>query len=383
MKKLIYLDHNATTPPHPKLLATLQKTHAICGNPSSHHQVGRISKEASENARYQVASLINASPKQLLWVPSGSQANNMIIKNVLWNHLKTKAPAHIITSSIEHPCILEACKWVASFGIAVTYLPVQKDGRVSPEAVKNAITPHTQLISIMLANNETGMIQPIAEIAKIAQEHQIFCHTDAIQAAGKIPVSLPDLGVDFLTLSGHKFNGPKGIAALYAKNLSPLTPLVHGGPQEQQKNAGTENIPGIIGIGIAAQTRQETLSHYITHTETLRNTLKDGLVSNFADIHLNTNTEHALPNTLNVSFLGIKAESLAIRLDLEGIAVSTGSACSTGTAHASSVLSQMGLPSETVNSAIRFSLGATNTLEEIHQTLTILKTIIIKLRSLS
>ena len=383
MKKQIYLDHNATTPPHPKLLAALQKTHAVTGNPSSHHQVGRIAKEASENARYQVASLINASPKQLLWVSSGSQANNMIIKNVLWNHLKTKSPAHIITSSIEHPCVLEACKWVASFGISVTYLPVQKDGRVSPEAVKNAITPHTQLISIMLANNETGMIQPIAEIAKIAQEHQISCHTDAIQAAGKIPVSLPDLGVDFLTLSGHKFNGPKGIAGLYAKNLSQLTPLVHGGPQEQQKNAGTENIPGIIGIGIAAQTRQETLSHYITHTQTLRNTLKDSLITHFSDIYLNTATEHALPNTLNVSFLGIKAESLAIRLDLEGIAVSTGSACSTGTTHISSVLSQMGLPTEIVNSAIRFSLGATNTLEEIHQTLTILKTIIPKLRSLS
>lgn len=383
MKKKIYLDHNATTPPHPKFLDALQKIHSISGNPSSHHQIGRIAKEASENARYQVASLINASPKQLLWIPSGSQANNMIIKNILWNHLKTKTPAHIITSSIEHPCVLEACKWAASFGISITYLPAQKDGRVSPNDVKNAITPNTQLISIMLANNETGMIQPLSEIAKIARDHQIPCHTDAIQAVGKISVSLPDLGVDFLTLSGHKFNGPKGIAALYAKNLSALTPLVHGGPQEQQKNAGTENIPGIIGIGIAAQARQETLAHDISHTQTLRNTLKDGLITHFADIHLNTDTEHALPNTLNVSFLGIKAESLAIRLDLEGIAVSTGSACSTGTPYSSSVLFQMGLPPEVVNSALRFSLGAPNTIEEIHQTLTTLETIIPKLRSLS
>ena len=378
---MIYLDHNATTPLHPDILPALKK--APFGNPSSLHHYGRQSKEAMETARESISQLLNTSPRNIHWFSSGSHANNQVIKTQLWHHLRTKEPIHIITSQIEHPCIHDACEFAKSLGVTITYLPVNTDGRIAPSTIEAAITPHTKLISIMYANNETGMIQPIQEIAEIAQKHHSLFHTDAIQAAGKLPIDLATLPVDYLTLSGHKFNAPKGIAALYAPKKSPLTPLIHGGPQEQQKNAGTENLTGIIGIGIAAKKRQENLPNYITHTRTLRDYFLTELLASIPHLHPNTDIKNALPNTLNISFPGLNAESLAIRLDLEGIAVSTGSACSTGSIEHASTLTAMNLPPEITASAIRFSLGQTTTKTEIDTTLETLKKITTKLRSLS
>jgi cysteine desulfurase len=359
-KNRIYLDHNATTPLHPNI--TLTK---LFGNPSSHHQEGQEAKEAIEHARYALGKLIGASPKNILWVPNGTTANNIVLKNVL-----TQMPAHIITSAAEHPSVIETCRYLEKNAVDVTYL----EKTITPEKIKTAIRPNTKLISIMYANNETGDINPIADIAKIAKKHNIPLHTDAVQAMGKIVVNTTELDVDYLSLSGHKFNAPKGIGALYAKNLKNVFPLIHGGPQEQQRQAGTENLPGIIGLGIAAEAHIDKQSENHLHLKTLRDTLLRGLDS--LETHTNTNLANALPNTLNISFLGVNAESLAIRLDLEGIAVSTGSACSTGTTHASSALTSMKLEKDIINSAIRFSIGISNTLEEIERTIETLKKII-------
>jgi cysteine sulfinate desulfinase/cysteine desulfurase-like protein/anaerobic selenocysteine-containing dehydrogenase len=353
----IYLDHNATTPPHPQVIKAmsrcLEQQH---GNPSAIYREGREAKTALEEARRRLANLLGTTARRIIFTGGGSEANNMVLKGV--------APAqgknHFITSTIEHPSVLKACSWLGKKGCRVTYLPVAGDGRVRPEDLARALTPDTCLVSIMLANNETGTIQPIRELAALSQANGALFHTDGVQAVGKIPVDVESLGVDFFTLSGHKFHGPKGIG---------LAPLIHGGSQEGGRRAGTENTPGIVGLGVAAELAEKRLGAMATRVKKLREELWQGLVKIFPDARLNGHPEERLPNTLNVTIPGLRGESLVLALDQQGIAFSSGSACRSGSPKPSQALLALGLSEEQAHCTIRLSLGLDNTGEDIARTL--------------
>jgi cysteine desulfurase len=352
----IYLDHNATTPVHPEVLsAMLPYMRDVFGNPSSIHWYGQQARRALDRAREQVARLIGAEPDEIVFESGGTEANNHVLRGVV-ERTGTSSP-HIITSSVEHHALLNPCRNLEARGCRVTYLPVDEFGIVDPESVAEALTGDTVLISIMLANNDVGTLQPVKEIAGLARKEGVWVHTDAVQAVGKIPVDVGELGVDLLTLSAHKVYGPKGVGALYIRRGTDLAPLLHGGHHEKKRRAGTENVPGIVGLGLACEIAGKSLKETGARMAALRDRMQQGIQREIPGVEINGHPHRRLPNTLNLGFAGVDGESLLMNLDLLGIAASTGSACTSGSAEPSHVLVAMGRSPEQASSSIRFSLG--------------------------
>jgi cysteine desulfurase len=379
----IYLDHNATTPVDPAAAdAMMRALQDLFGNASSVHYYGQQAKAAIDVARSAVAALIAAEPSEVIFTSGGTEADNFAIRGAA-EALEPTGRKHLVTCGIEHEAVLNTFKTLGKRGWRTTMLPVDARGVISPDRLREAITDDTALVSVMHANNEIGTIQPIAELATIARSHGALFHTDAVQSAGKIPVNVRQLGVDLLSLSAHKFYGPKGIGALWVKRGVRLSPFLSGGKQERNRRAGTENVPGVIGMGVAAGRALEKMDTEATRLAALRDRLENGILSAVPNTDVNGTRDPRVPNTTNISFERIEAESLLIALDLEGVAVSTGSACSSGTLEPSHVLKAMGLSSHRAQNSIRFSLGASNTEEQVDHVISILPRIVSKLRSLS
>lgn len=374
MTKKIYLDHNATTPLHPEVKKTMQKALDIYGNPSSLYLFGRQARQLVETARQQVATFIGAQADEIIFTGSGTEANNTVLSTV--NN-------EIITTSIEHPAILEPAKFLEKKGIKVKYLDVDQYGKINIEQLKNLISKKTDMISVIMVNNEIGTIQDIKAISNIAHQHGALMHTDAIQAVGKIPVSVKDLGVDLLTMSAHKMYGPKGIGALYVKNGIPFSRFILGGHQEKNRRAGTENTLGIIGFGKAATVRAKEMDKEHERLLALKNMLKNGIEKTIPNVKFNGHPTDCVAGTLNVSFAGAEGESILLYLDLEGIAVSTGSACASGSLDPSHVLLATGASAEYAHGSIRISLGRENTRDDIEYVLDVLPRVIKKIRDMS
>ena len=358
----IYLDHNATTPIAPDVQKAMVEYMEHYGNPSSIYYVGKEARVMVENARRSLAILVNCTARRLVFTGGGSESNNLAIKGIAYASDKSKN--HIITSSIEHPSVINTCKWLEGQGYSVTYLPVDKYGRVNPGDLKSVITDKTCLVTIMIANNDTGSIQPIAELARIAKEHGVIFHADGAQAVGKIPVDVETLGIDLLTISAHKFYGPKGVGALFVRKGVALDSLISGGKQEGGLRAGTENTLGIVGMGVAAELSLNNLNR-LEGLKDMRDRLEKGIGSIIPKIKLNGHKNERLPNTLNLVIPEIRGESLVLALDQKGIAISSGSACRAGTPEPSHTLLAMGLSEEDAHCSIRISLGYENTIEEI------------------
>ena len=379
----IYLDHNATTPLHS---AVVDRMTAVLrdefGNPSSVHHYGQRTKALVDEARSAVAALIGADPTEVVFTAGGTEGDNFAIRGAA-EALEGAGRRHLIASSIEHEAVLNTCKALARRGWRITLLPVDQSGVVSPEALRAVITDDTALVSVMHANNEVGTIQPIAELAQIAREKGALFHTDAVQSAGKIPVNVKTLGVDLLALSAHKMNGPKGVGALWLRRGVRLVPVLTGGRHERGRRAGTENVPGIVGCGVAATLAAQKMATEHTRLAALRDRLEREVLRTVPGTAINGGSSPRVPNTTNVSFERVEAESLLIALDLEGIAVSTGSACSSGTLEPSHVLKAMGFPAHRTQNSIRFSLGMDNTDADIDRVLAVLPGVVEKLRSLS
>jgi cysteine desulfurase len=361
---LIYLDHNATTPVDPEAVkAMMPYLQEEFGNPSSGYLLGMRARQGLDLARQTVASLLNGQPDEVIFTSGGSEANNMVLKGLI--DLNAPEKYHIITSAVEHPAILNPALFLMELGVNVTILPVDSFGRVDLTAVRNAILPDTTLITVMLANNETGTLQPIKEISEIAREHGIALHTDAAQAVGKIETDVNALGVDFLTLAGHKLYGPKGIGALYIRNGQNITPLVHGAGQEGGNRAGTESVPLAAGLGAACRIAESSLQDDLQKMERLRNHLQTRLFEALDGLVLNGHPEERLPNTLNVSVPGI--EGSEILRGLPTVMASTGAACHDQTVKLSHVLSAMSVPPEIGMGALRLSVGRCNTMDQIEE----------------
>lgn len=378
----IYFDHNATTPVIDEVFEAMVPFYKEqWGNPSSIHWAGRGTRKAVEDARENVCKLLNCAPLELIFTSSGTESDNHAIKGIAY--AKKDKGNHIITTKVEHPAILSTCKHLAKEGFEITYLEVDKDGLIDLEQLKAAITPKTILITVMFANNETGVLFPIKEIGQIAKERGITFHTDAVQAAGKIPINVQELNVDLLTISGHKIYGPKGVGALFAKRGVRLTPLIHGGHQERNRRGGTENVAGIIGFGKAAEIAIRDMDKEIAHLSMLRNRLETGLKEKIQHVYVNGHPEKRLPNTANISFEFVEGESLLLNLDMKGIAASSGSACTSGSLEPSHVLVAMGISLELAHGSVRFSLGKSNTVEEIDYLIEIMPPIVERMRSMS
>jgi cysteine desulfurase len=367
----IYLDYNATTPVDPAVAEAMQPyILQHYGNPSSAHVYGRTTKEAVECARAKVAALLGCAPTEIVFTSGGTESNNTVLKGVAYTY--RHKGQHIITSAIEHPATINPCRFLEQQGLRVTYLPVDRTGMVDPDDVRNAITPQTLLISIMHANNEVGTLQPIAEISRIAHAHGILMHTDAAQSLGKIPTLVDELGVDFLSIAGHKVYAPKGVGALYMRTGCQLEPLIHGAGHEAGRRAGTENVILAVGLGHACEVAQADLPRYQRDVRQLRDFFWQELAKRFGDrIVLNGHPEQRLPNTLHVNFWGVIGAELLEKLP--GLAVSTGSACHAGEISLSSVLEAMQIPPELGMGAVRFSLGRYTTRQEIEQAVALLE----------
>lgn len=380
----IYLDYNATSPVRPEVLEVMLPFYREqFGNPSSVHWAGRQVSGALEKAREQVANLINASPAEIVFVSCGSEGDNMAIKGSL-EPLKAKGN-HIITTAVEHPAVLETCQALEKDGYDVTYLPVTKEGQLNLADLEKAITDKTILISVMWANNETGNLYPIEEIGKIAKKYNIRFHTDAVQAVGKVPVDVQKANVDLLVISGHKIGAPKGVGAIYIRRGTRMKNFIHGGHQERNRRAGTQNVAGIVGLGKACEMAAAELEAYYTRVRALRDRLEDGVLSQIPDIKLNgtPDRDDRLPNTLNVSFAYIEGESLLLNLDMFGIAASSGSACTSGSLEPSHVMGAMCVEVTLAHSSTRFSLGPETTEAEIDKVLEVLPTTVQRLRDMS
>lgn len=369
----IYLDYNATTPVDPRVVeAMLPHLREYFGNPSSSHAYGVQAHTAVEQARGEVAALLGCAPDEIIFTGSGSEANNLAIKGIA----EANRPAnhhggnHIITTQVEHPAILAPCRYLERQGYQVTYLPVDRYGMVDPEAVAQAITPQTSLITVMHANNEVGTVQPITAIGRIARDHGIPFHTDAAQSVGKLATRVDDLQVDLLTVVGHKFYAPKGVGALYLRRGVPVEPLIHGAGHERGRRASTENVAGIVGLGAACRLAGATLLETAEQVRALRERLHQGLITGGAALSLNGHPVERLPNTLNVSFIGMDSSTLLA--GLSEVAASTGSACHAGQTEPSSVLLAMGTPRAVALGAVRFSLGRWTTAAEVDQAVSFL-----------
>lgn len=385
-KRQVYLDNNATTPIHPQVKKAMQEVMDIFGNPSSLHGFGRHARKLVEEARDMVASFIGASPDEIVFTGSGSEANNTVLSMFACRSKQCphKEAREIITTSIEHPCILETSKCLQDKGMSVSYLGADCLGKVNIEQLKKIIKEKgTGLVSVMMANNEIGTIQDIKEIAKIAHQHGALFHSDAVQAVGKIPVNVQELGVDFLTLSAHKIYGPKGIGALYVKKGICFCPLIYGGHQERGRRAGTENTLGIVGLAKAIQMRAQEMEEEERRLLDLKTKLKDGIEAKIPNVRFNGHPFECLPGTLNLSFDGAEGEAILLYLDLEGIAVSTGSACASGSLDPSHVLLATGTELERAHGSIRMSLGRENTMKDVEYVLNVLPKVIKKIRGMS
>ena len=383
--KRIYLDHNATTPLHPDVLEAITPylTNRF-GNGSSIHAYGREARNAIDTAREQVADLIGAkSPSEIVFTSSGTEADNHAIKGLAELQSSRNGGHHIITSSVEHHAVLHTCQHLEKHGYDVTYLPVDRYGRIHTDALREAIRETTILISIMHANNETGTVQPIADVGEIAAAHNVPFHTDAVQSVGKLPVDVQELGIGLLSLSGHKLYGPKGIGVLYIRRGTRLENLMHGGSHERNRRAGSENVPAIVGLGAAAQIAKTKREVYVGHLDHLTRKLRDGLHKGLDGLYENGHPEHCLPGTLNISFEFVEGESLILRLDMEGICVSTGSACTSGSMEPSHVLAALGLQPQLAQGTVRFSLGRDNTEAEIDEVIEKVPKIIEQMRGMS
>jgi cysteine desulfurase len=362
MKPRVYLDNNATTRVDDAVVeAILPYFRETFGNASSIHTFGQEARAAVEDARRDVADLVGADTREVVFTSGGTESDNA----ALWGVFRTGAGKHVVTTRIEHPAILQTCKSLEAAGAEVTYVPVDARGRVDPGEVAAALTDRTALVSIMLANNETGVIQPVREIADIAHDRGVAVHTDAVQAAGKVPLDVAALGVDLLSLSGHKIHAPKGVGALYIRKGTKIQPFMTGGSHERKRRAGTENVPGVVGFGAAARLAAERLQEMETRVGVLRDRLEREIRSRVPGVRINGDPEHRIPTTTNLAFEGIEGEGAVIALDLEGIAVSTGSACSSGSLEPSHVLTAMGLRPEVVQGSLRFSLCHHTTSAEI------------------
>ena len=380
---MIYLDNAASTAVHPEVVKEMMPYFDTqYGNPSSIHQFGRKAKNAIEKARKQVATLIGAEPNEILFTSGGTESNNTILDGML-NPSGEPDPEHIITSSIEHEAVLQPCKEFENVGIKITYLPVDEHGIVNPDDITNSINEQTVMVSIMFANNEVGTIQPIKEISEICKKYQIPLHTDAVQAVGKIPINVKDLGVDALSISSHKINGPKGIGALFIKKGLMVTPQILGGGQENGMRSGTENVASIVGFGKACEIAKERLNRNISHFQTLHSSILSKITKEISHVKLNGHPEKRIFNNVHLTFMGVNGEDLIIKLDEYGIAASTGSACSVHTQKASHVLKAMGFNHEQITGSLRISFGYMNTLDEIDQTVEVLKKVVSELRSVS
>jgi cysteine desulfurase len=378
----IYLDNAATTPLSPEVLeAMMPYLTGRYGNASSIYDTGRDARRAIDDARKQVAGLIGARTNEIHFTSGGTESDNWALKGIAF--ARRSKGNHIITSAIEHHAVLETARWLETEGFDVTYLPVSASGIVNPEDVKNAIKDRTILISIMAANNEIGTLQPVEAIGAIAREHKIPFHSDAVQAAGAIGVDVNAWQVDLLSLSGHKFHGPKGTGALYVRSGTRILPLLHGGAQERNRRAGTENVAGIVGLGKAAERAGMMMDENAEKITRLRNILIDGITGAIPHVRLNGDRTNRLPNNANLSFRYIEGEALLLHLDLNGIAASSGSACASGSLEPSHVLLGMGLAAEDAHSSLRFTLSEATTHEEINTVLAILPGIVDKLRAMS
>jgi cysteine desulfurase len=378
----IYLDHNATTAVDPAVLeAMLPFFSGDFGNASSIHTFGQRARAAVETAREQVADLLNARPQEIVFTSGGTESDNHAISGVVND--ASANPGHIITSAMEHEAVLNTCQALEKRGVAVTYLPVNRDGLINLSDLRNAIRPETRLISVMHANNELGTVQPLPEVGVIAAEADVYFHTDAVQSAGKLPIDVKSLQLDLLSLSGHKFYAPKGVGALFVKGGTRLRQFLFGGHHQRGYRPGTENVAGIVGLGKAAELARRFLASDSQRIHHLRDQLEQGLLSRIPDSRANAATAPRTPNTCNLTFPGIEGEALIIALDLKGLACSTGAACSSGAVEPSHVLTAIGLRASEARASIRFSLGRHTTRAEIDAALDLVPSAVAQLRQLS
>ncbi|MGB9404674.1 MAG: cysteine desulfurase NifS [Candidatus Acidiferrales bacterium] len=377
----VYLDYNATTPVAAEVLEAMMPYFAgMYGNANSIHSDGQRARMAVEEAREPVAALIGAKPAEIVFTSGGTEADNLAIFGVVG---AANGRRHVITSTIEHHAVLHACQKLERDGVDVSFVPVGSDGIVDPEDVRRALRPGTKLISVMHSNNELGTIQPIEEISRIAREADVYFHADAVQAAGKLPLDVNRLGVDLLSLSAHKFYGPKGTGALFVKSGTALEPILFGGHHERDRRPGTENVAGIVGMGRAAEIARQRLSEDSPRVTVLRDRFEETLLARVPNCHVNGERARRVPNTSNITFRNAEGESLVIALDLRGLACSTGAACSSGAIEPSHVLTAIGLPADEGRSSIRFSLGRETTAQQIDFALDIIPDTVDRLRELS
>jgi cysteine desulfurase len=378
------MDSNATTPVLPEVLEAMRPFYLEqFGNASSIHQHGQHARAAVERARESVAALLHCRAAEVVFTSGGTESDNLGIFGILRNEL-ARPGAHIITSTIEHHAVLNACKALEQQGIEVTYVGVDSRGLIAPESVRAAIRANTKLISIMMANNETGVLQPVEAIGKIAREADIYFHTDAVQAAGKVPIDVNTIGCDLLSISGHKMHAPQGTGALYVRKGTLLEPMLYGGNHERQRRAGTENLPGIVGLGTAADLAIKSFADgTMQQLAALRDRVESAVLSEIDDTGVNGDGAPRVPNTTNIHIDHIEGEALIIALDLQGLAVSTGAACSSGAIEPSHVLTAMGVAAAQARASIRFSLGKHNTKEDVDFAISILPATVARLRELS
>jgi cysteine desulfurase len=382
MGKTVYMDHSATTPPRQEVAEHVrQQSLYNFGNASSVHTPGQKAKASLEESREKIARNLGASPDEIIFTSGGSESNNLAIKGVA--QALGATGRHIITSAVEHPSALKPCEWLEESGFDVTYLPVDETGRVSCESLADAVRSDTILVSIMTANNEVGTLQPIAELAKVARDADVLFHTDAVQAAGKVSLDVEEFGVDLLTISGHKFYGPKGVGVLYRRKGTRLKAVQLGGHHEGNLRAGTENVPGIAGMALALELACDELPEERNRLSELRDRLQAGILERIGDVIVNGHPESRVPHILNVSVKGVEGESLLLGLDALGVAASSGSACTSGTLDPSHVLTAMGIPPEIAHGSVRFSLGRENTVEDVDYVLDVFPQVVKRFRDMS
>jgi cysteine desulfurase len=378
----VYLDHAATTPVHPKVLEAMLPFFSVkFGNPSNLHDIGREAKNAVEEARVKTAALIGAKPEEIYFTSSGAESNNFAIKGIV--QANSQKGRHIIVSQIEHFSILHPVKTLEKAGFTVTYLPTDKTGLVNPGDVAKAITKETVLVSIMHANNEIGTIEPIEEISKITKERGVLFHTDAVATVGWVPVNVQALGVDALSLSGHQFYGPKGAAALYVRKGVRIKPQLEGGIQEDGRRAGTENVPALVGLGKAAELAAADVQNRMSYLAPLRDRLQKGLIDKIDHVVINGHPTRRLPHNLNISMWYVEGESMLLFLNMEGISVSSGSACTSRSLKSSHVLTCIGTDAAVANGTLLLTLGMGNTVEDIDYVIEKLHPIVQRLREMS
>lgn len=379
---MIYMDYNATTPTDPRVFDAMKEYFSEkFGNPSSIYEIARENRKEIERAREKVAELIDAKPEEIFFTSGGTESDNWAIIGTAFS-LRDKGN-HIITSQIEHHAVLNTCKFLSKIGYEITYAPVDKYGIVDVDFIRNSIKKETILITIMHANNEIGTIEPIEEISKIARERDVYFHSDCVQTVGKIPLSVKKLGVDMISLSAHKFYGPKGVGAIYIKKGRKIETFIHGGEQEKGKRGGTYNVPGIIGLGKACEIAKEEMEEEMKKVKYLRDKLERGIIERIPEVIINGHPQNRLYNTLNLCVKYVEGESILLNLDFEKIYASSGSACTSGSLEPSHVLLACGIPHEIAHGSLRFSLGKYNKEEDVDRVLEVLPKIVEKLRKIS